>query len=159
MHLLSEHIRIFLGTDLTSFFYRALVQTSWGRRAGKPPFVCYYEFGVGSGTYLSQYIKALKAFCSSRKEDIYLYHIFGFDSFEGLPEKKSKKDDCPRWHKGMFSYSLSDLEQKVTKHGIDLKRQTVHFIKGFFEKTLTPDLRKALHNSPPSIGTVHFHCY
>lgn len=114
---------------------------------------------MGSGTYLCQYIKALKAFCRSRREDIYLYHIFGFDSFEGLPEKKSEKDNCQRWRKGLFSYSLFDVEQKVKKQGIDLERHTVHFVKGFFEKTLTPSLRKALRNSPPSVVTVDVDYY
>jgi hypothetical protein len=154
-----EQTRMSLGTNLASFFYRALAQAMREKQARRSSVGCYYEFGVGSGTYLSQYVKALKAFCKNREEDIYSYQIFGFDSFEGLPEKKCAKDNHPRWHKGLFSCSLSEIQRKATKLGIDLRRNTIHFVKGFFEETLTPTLRKELGKWSPSLVTIDVDYY
>lgn len=148
-------IQWLLRDNLSSFYYRAVYhQTKLAEEGWGPPSVNYYEFGVGWGGTLINYIKALKAFCKSSKKDLYLYHIFGFDSFEGLPKKKSPKDEHKILYKGRYSHSLSEIKQKVIKQGIDLRRGTVHFIKGFYEKTLTPALRNELREYPPSIVTI-----
>ena len=141
--------------NVSSFYFCALNrQTNLAKRGWGPPSVNYYEFGVGWAGTLMNYIKALKEFCRRSKKDLYLYHIFGFDSFEGLPNKISPKDDHKEWYKGCYSNSLSDIKQKVIKQGIDLRRGNVHFIKGFYEETLTPTLRNELRDYPPSIVTV-----
>jgi hypothetical protein len=146
--------------DLEIFFYRALyrqmhlAEGKWG-----PPHVNYYEFGVGSGMTLSAYIEALKLICAQSNKDIYQYHIFGFDSFKGLPRKEHEKDNHCKWNEGRFSHSLSAVEKKVFEQGIDLKRGTVHFVKGFFKETLTRELREKLLKWPPSIITIDVDYY
>lgn len=151
---------IFGFDDLSSFFYRALCyQAEWARQGVGPPAGNYYEFGVGWGGTFISYIRALKAFCKDTKKDVYSYNMFGFDSFEGLPKKKSLKDNHPSWHAKCFSHSLSEIKQKVSEQGIDLKRGNIHFIKGFFEKTLTPSFRNKLRKWAPSIVTIDVDYY
>ncbi|MEE9378113.1 MAG: TylF/MycF/NovP-related O-methyltransferase [Candidatus Lokiarchaeia archaeon] len=143
------------GDDLTSFFYRALL--SQDKRSKKGLFISpgnYYEFGVGWGGTLLKYIKALKTYCSLKQKSLDSFHIFGFDSFEGLPEKKSPKDDLKRWHKGLFSNDLSIIEKKVKSRGINLNRGSIRFFKGYFEETLTSQLRTELSKYPPSIVNI-----
>lgn len=144
-----------LGDDLISFFYRALKSQKKTEKKGLRTSVgTYYEFGVGWGGTLIKYIKALKTYCSVLKQPFYSHYIFGFDSFEGLPSKKSLKDDLKRWTKGFFSHSLSEVKKKLIKQGIDLEKGNIRFIKGYFEETLTPELRKELCNFSPSIVTI-----
>lgn len=141
--------------NLSSFYFRALnKQTFWADIGWGNKSINYYEFGVGWGGTLINYIDALKAYCRCSKKDFYSTNIFGFDSFEGLPEKKGPKDGNVDWHKGQFSYSLSYIEEILTKEGIDLKRGNIRFIKGFFEKTLTPALIDELSAFSPTIVTI-----
>jgi hypothetical protein len=131
-----------------------LAETGWG-----PPHPNYYEFGVGGGFNLCAYIEALKMICVQSKKDIYKYHMLGFDSFEGLPEKEDQKDNHCMWEKGKFSHDLSDVRKRIARQGIDLRKRTVHFIKGFFKETLTPELRQKLQKWPPSIVTIDVDYY
>jgi len=141
--------------NVSSFYFHALNrQTNLAERRCGPPSVNYYEFGVGLGGTLINYIKALRKFCKRSKKELYSYHIFAFDSFNGLPKKKSPKDDYKEWYEGCYSHSLSEIKQRVIKQGIDLRQGTVHLIKGFYEKTLTPELRNELKDYPPSIVTI-----
>ena len=100
------------------------------------------------------YIKALKTHCHLSNKSIYSYRIFGFDSFEGLPEKKSSKDDLKRWYKGAYSFDLSMIQKKLRQQGIELKKGTVRFIKGYYENSLTPQLKEELKDYPPSIVNI-----
>ena len=149
-----------LREDLKTFFYRALSYQNYVAKQeyGFPP-TTYYEFGVGWGGSLTKFISALKMFCKLSKTDIYSYHIFGFDSFEGLPEKKSYKDDHRGWKKGQFSKNLSEIKKIVHNLGIDLKRNTVNFIKGYYENVLTPTLREELKEFPPTIINIDVDFY
>lgn len=146
--------------NLEAFFYRALYRQmqladgGWGPRS-----VSYYEFGVGEGLSITAYMTALRLICAQFKKDIYKYRIFGFDSFQGLPAKVSEKDNHCKWEKGKYASSLSRIKKKVQKQGLDLKRGTVHFIEGFFNETLTPELRQNLLKWPPSIVTIDVDYY
>ena len=144
-----------LREDLKTFFYLAMSrQKSLMKQGYGFPPITYYEFGVGMGGSLIKFISALKMFCKISKTNIYSYRIFGFDSFEGLPEKKSTKDDHKRWEKGQFSKSLPEINKIVHNLGIDLRRKTVNFIKGYFEDVLTPTLREELKDYPPTIINI-----
>jgi hypothetical protein len=78
----------------------------------------YAEFGVWKGESLS--------FIADRIDDV----IYGFDSFEGLPE-----DWYPTHAKGMFDLggALPDLKTR---------RGNVRLVKGWFEDTLPPFARE-----------------
>jgi len=153
--LFNLRYKLFLKDKLRKFYFRALNRQTVMVKIGLgPPFINYYEFGVGWGSTLKKFITALKIFCNINKKDLYSYHIFGFDSYEGLPEKEGPKDDSKEWSKGSYSYSISEIEQKVLKRVINLKRNTIHFIKGFYEDSLTTELRNELSEYPPSIITI-----
>jgi len=150
-------------SSLASWFLSALETQERARNAGKEGWISfgnYYEFGVGWGETLMEYIRALNAFCRAKRgRDFYKHHIFGFDSFEGLPEKKGLQDNHPMWMKGDFSHSVQEIQEKIHRYGVDLKQGNVHFIKGFFEDTLTPELRDNLKEFTPSIVTVDVDYY
>ena len=153
--LLKIGLQYNLREDLKTFFYRVLSHQNYIVKQGYgfPP-ITYYEFGVGWGGSLIKFISALRLFCKFSKTNIYSYQIFGFDSFEGLPEKKRTKDDHKGWKKGQFSKSLSEIKQIVRNLGIDLRRNTVNFFKGYFENVLTPALREELKEYPPTIINI-----
>jgi Macrocin-O-methyltransferase (TylF) len=119
----------------------------------------YYEFGVGWGGTLTRYIDALKAFCRETKGDFYKHQLYLFDSYKGLPEKQGQKDDHPGWDKGVFGTDLAQVKQSVALLGVSPNATNFHFIKGFYEKALTEELRSQLSEHPPSIITVDVDYY
>ena len=100
----------------------------------------YLEFGVYVGTSMSCMYDAL----TEHKLD--KVRLFGFDSFEGLPEDAAA-DNSATWEPGEFSAPLSAARATLSARGVDLKR--VELVKGWFDESLTPellarhDLRKA----------------
>lgn len=94
----------------------------------------YLEFGVFVGTSLG---------CMDRALD---YHgltavrLFGFDSFEGLPDE-ARTDDEGLWGEpGRWSSDLDNTIGNLRRQGVDLSRTVL--IPGWFEDTLTPALRE-----------------
>lgn len=108
----------------------------------------YYEFGVASGGSMKIYILALKKFCKDYNQDINKYHIFGFDSFAGLPEA-TKEDARIGWEVGVFKYEKEIVLNMIKEVGFPKKN--VHLIEGFFEDTLTENLKKECQKFPPSL--------
>jgi len=144
---------------LASFFYMCLCrQNIMPREESKSPGV-YFEFGVGWGGSLTTYITALKHFCQRYGKDLYAYHIFGFDSFRGLPQKMDPRDDNPAWQKGSFAHSVLEVENRVKCQGLDTSRGTLHWVEGYFEQTLTPNLKYGLKGFSPSIVTIDVDYY
>eukprot|EP00747_Dinoflagellata_sp_TGD_P100883 gnl/TRDRNA2_/TRDRNA2_168172_c0_seq1.p1 gnl/TRDRNA2_/TRDRNA2_168172_c0~~gnl/TRDRNA2_/TRDRNA2_168172_c0_seq1.p1 ORF type:complete len:242 (+),score=36.08 gnl/TRDRNA2_/TRDRNA2_168172_c0_seq1:245-970(+) len=85
-----------------------------------------YQFGVFNG-HSMRYL---------RTSNWPKAHFWGFDSFEGLPAVKNEavvKD----WHEGKYRTSVN-LTQLTTDLG---GPQKVGFIKGFYNNSLTPNLR------------------
>jgi hypothetical protein len=139
-----------LDDSLRAWFLRALVRQETMALESWSPSRVYYEL---------EYIYALKEFCRLSAADPYQFHIFGFDSFEGLPNKKCERDDHVTWHARKFSHPMSEVAKKVAGSGIDLRRGTVRFIKGYFEETLTTALRRTLGRWPPAIVTIDVDYY
>jgi hypothetical protein len=144
---------------LESWFLAALEKQALEEKQGWSPSENYYEFGVGWGGTLTAYIKALSLFCRENRRNFYKYHIFGFDSFEGLPGKKGFQDDHAAYWKGAFSHSVDEINEKIRKYGIDLKQGKINLIKGFYEDSLTSELRNRLKKWPPSIVTIDVDYY
>ncbi|MFA5879712.1 MAG: TylF/MycF/NovP-related O-methyltransferase [Candidatus Margulisiibacteriota bacterium] len=111
----------------------------------------YYEFGVGSGGSIKIYILALKKFCRNYKQDINNYHIFAFDSFEGLPEQ-SIEDNHINWKKGWMKWNENSVLEVIDE--TKFPKNNFHIIKGFYEKTLTDNNKDILFNFPPSIINI-----
>lgn len=93
----------------------------------------YLEFGVCHGTSLICMYECLK------REHINNVRLFGFDSFEGLPEDAAM-DPTNNWQPGEFASSLEFTTAKLTKHGIDWNRTKL--IKGWYNETLIPELKQ-----------------
>lgn len=144
---------------LEHWFYSAInYQFNWSKE-GFSPFGNYYEFGVGGGGTLSAYFRALKKFCADMKVEPSKFQIFGFDTFEGLPESKFPEDKHPTWHKTKFSYDITEIKGKITSIGIDLNEFNIRFIKEDFKNSLTPSLRNEIKKFPPSIVTIDVDYY
>jgi O-methyltransferase len=103
---------------------------------GKDSIGDYLEFGVFRGTSISCMHEVLKNF---QLNDV---RIFGFDSFEGMPDI-SKTEDKNEWYPGQFRSELEDTKYYLSQKGIDWKK--TFLIKGWFSDTLTDDF-KTKHN-------------
>ncbi len=96
----------------------------------------YYEFGVFRGfTFLS----AQRACGELGLERIRLY---GFDSFDGLPEVEGIDRTNNQFFEGQFACSKDEVVRNLTEHGIDWSRATL--IEGFFSDSLTEGLKEEL---------------
>jgi len=145
----------FRTNSLSTWFLRAL-RHQHHQRFG--PEGNYYEFGIGKGRSMSRFLRALKVFCDAEDLDLYSYSLFLFDSFEGMPSKSSPRDEHPGFSKGVLSFSLEQTRTRMSKQ-LDLSRGNVHFIKGFFDESLTPELANGLAAHPPSLVTVDVDYY
>ena len=79
--------------------------------------------------------------------------VFGFDSFQGLPEPVGI-DAGPIFQKGDFSTSLDEVRRLLRERGTDLNR--VHLVPGFYDEVWTPSLRQTLDLQAAAI--VHVDC-
>jgi hypothetical protein len=108
----------------------------------KPPGYDVYQFGVYSGNSIKQIIEVYD------RCNIPIRKIFGFDSFEGIPEEKLDINNHKEWIKGFCNISKDlQLEPEIActfiKQNLDKYHHNIQFIKGFWdEKFLTPQLIK-----------------
>ena len=144
---------------LKRWFYAALNRQRKTKRSRPEPFGTYYEFGVGWGGTLSNYLAALERFCNDFREDPKKFRIFGFDSFEGLPASENPADIRSGWEQGAMAHSQEEIEQKLKTNDFSKNFENIKFIKGFFEKSLTSSLRDELAGFPPGIVTVDVDFY
>ena len=106
----------------------------------------YFEFGLWRG----------KTFCYAhimkhryRQLDT---KLFGFDSFQGLPEIADEKDNI--WHEGQFAYSEDKLRAHLKRQGI--LDHEFELIPGYYENSLTDSLHEQFHNKSAAI--VYIDC-
>jgi hypothetical protein len=106
----------------------------------------YLEFGVFNGTSLSSMYRATKeaGLASTR--------FFGFDAFEGLPPG-SEKGDAGVFKPGFYTCSYPQLEECLRKRQLD--PQDFVFIKGWYNETLTSELKQKYHFAP---GLIFIDC-
>ena len=87
----------------------------------------YLEFGVSSGTSMACMHRTLN------KLNIKNVRLFGFDSFEGMPEIAAIEDQGT-WKPGQFASPIEKTKENMTTAGIDWSR--THLIQGWFDDTL-----------------------
>ncbi len=109
----------------------------------------YYEFGTGSGSTLQRALGALRPYPQAG--------VFLFDSFAGLPAALDERDRSPYWKPGDFAFSEDYIRRLIRRNRFDLGR--VHFVRGFFEQSLTPELREQLRAAPPAFVTIDVDYY
>ncbi|HEX5831492.1 MAG TPA: TylF/MycF/NovP-related O-methyltransferase [Gemmatimonadaceae bacterium] len=92
----------------------------------------YLEFGVLHGASLSCMYAA--------REAVGLDHVrlFGFDSFEGLPESAAREDDG-FWAPGQFRSSSTLTRESLRRWGVP--PDAVVLVEGWFSDTATPETR------------------
>jgi len=110
----------------------------------------YLEFGVYNGTALVTMHKALLATGNRHSR------LFGFDSFEGLPDFATT--DCGgHWRPGEFASSLEYTMSVLDYEQVD--RSRVALVKGYFSDTCTAEQREALHLRKASVVMVDCDLY
>lgn len=108
-----------------------LFKSAWERLQKEgSPLGDYLEFGVSYGTSLKCMHNVLS------KLHLDNARLFGFDSFEGLPESAAYEDEG-YWRPGEFASSLEQTKKHLTDKGVDWNR--TFLVKGWFDKTLTLD--------------------
>lgn len=96
----------------------------------------YYEFGLFRGrTFLHAYET-----CESL--GLRDTHLYGFDSFQGLPEVSDVDARGGHFFAGQFAASRAEVEKHLTDHGMDWSRATL--VEGFFDETLNAARKAAL---------------
>ncbi|HEX5655733.1 MAG TPA: TylF/MycF/NovP-related O-methyltransferase [Polyangiales bacterium] len=93
----------------------------------------YLEFGVFAGTSLGCMAEVLKEL---RLEKV---RLFGYDSFEGMPASAETEDEGT-WQPGQFKFDIEVTKAILRSRGADMSR--IKLTKGWFDRTLTPGLRK-----------------
>jgi hypothetical protein len=78
------------------------------------------EFGVASGGWLKDVLNHLDRKHITRE-------VYGFDSFEGLPEPDAKNDG-DAWKKGQYAHSLEYVQEVLSFE----ERKHLHLLKGWF---------------------------
>jgi hypothetical protein len=121
----------------------ALVQ-----QESEAPVGDYYEFGLFRGYTF------LQAYNHCKSMGISTVHFYGFDSFEGLPAAEGVDKADGRFFEGQFACSKEEVKKNLLDNGIESKDITL--IKGFYENSLTEDLRKQYSFKPASV--VLFDC-
>lgn len=106
----------------------------------------YLEFGCYKG---ESFIYAYK--CAA--ERMPWMKFYAFDSFQGLPEIKTFDIGGPFWQ-GQFGCSQEDFMNNLKKAKVDFSR--IKCISGWFDKTLTGELKKDLNLTVASI--VYIDC-
>jgi O-methyltransferase len=95
----------------------------------------YLEFGVYNGSSLLTMYRVLQEVGNRHSR------LIGFDSFEGLPA--SAATDCGgHWRPGEFKCSLEFTRRVLDYERVDWNR--IVLVKGFFDTTLTAELRASV---------------
>jgi hypothetical protein len=93
----------------------------------------YLEFGVSHGSSLLYVYQTLQKFKFAE------VRLFGFDSFEGLPEEATFDDDGT-WSPGAYYAKEKNVRKFLSKEGVNWEK--VKLIKGWFSDTLKPSFIK-----------------
>ena len=99
-------------------------------RRGREAIGDYLEFGVYVGTSLACMHDAL---VEQGLDDV---RLFGFDSFEGLPQDAAT-DDTQTWQAGQFNSPLEATVANLSAKGVDSSR--VRLVDGWYDETLAPE--------------------
>jgi hypothetical protein len=129
----------------------------------------FLEFGVFKGERLLQAYETVDFLIKriQSKKDPYLRNtssrnleqmrFFGFDSFEGLPPTQAidVTEGQESWlGEGGFNASLDEVSAAMPRKAIAAKR--IRLVKGWFDKSLTPELKKTQEMKAAAI--VHIDC-
>lgn len=123
--------------------------------AAASPELDVYQFGVYTGGSMKALARKIRSFG----------HLYGFDSFTGLPEEKmGMKMEGPHWKPGGFSaadalqdWTLPTLLSKIKQH-IGMV-ENVTLIPGYFEQSLKPELARSFAFRPALLVDIDVDLY
>ncbi len=87
------------------------------------------------------------------------FHVYAFDSCRGLSPKRRLKDHHKEWREGSFRTTLDELKKQIKALRSDPKAANTHFSPGYFELTLTNDLRDQVMTHGPLTVTINVEYY
>lgn len=87
----------------------------------------YLEFGVYNGSSLAC------MFASLKETGLVNTRLFGFDSFQGLPDSAAIDDDA-NWYPGQYRMDYKFAKKYISEKGVDWDK--TYLIKGWFSDTL-----------------------
>ena len=138
----------------------------------------YYEFGCFKGQSFikaynainhyynkwSKFERTYQAFSNKKlaqkafeKMRLHKCRYYVFDSFKGLPAIEGKDENHPIFSEGRYDCSKSDFELNLKKNNIELK--DVNILEGFYEDTLSSDLKKKYNMNKASIILIDCDLY
>jgi O-methyltransferase len=106
----------------------------------------YAEFGCWSAATFKI------AYRTSRLIDGHPRHLWGFDSFAGLPAPVDRRDAHPMWKAGGMAMSEEDFRQACAAAGMNAHEYTT--VPGFYERTL----RDPVGPRPQQIALAYVDC-
>jgi hypothetical protein len=110
----------------------------------------YFEFGVQDGESVEKVWRAIRKY---HKQIPSHWNIYGFDSFEGLPDFQNSADIHPVVGKGAYKSRGADfVRERLQKKGVPAEK--IILVPGFFEKSLTQELKKKLNYPKASLVTI-----
>jgi len=110
----------------------------------------YLEFGVYNGTSLVSTFRETEALGLRRMR------LFGFDSFQGLPEAAAHEDEG-KWKPGAWRSELEFTQAVLDYEGVDRSRVTL--VPGWFNETCTPETARRLGITKASVIMVDCDIY
>jgi predicted O-methyltransferase YrrM len=147
-HKVRNRIRLVPEKALTDKYIEILQLLA--NRNGVSSLGDYLEFGVYNGTSLT---------CMHKVLDELGYggiRLFGFDSFEGLPDT-AMQDDDGHWYPGQFYCDYETTRKVLSLENVDWNR--TFLIKGWFGDTLTDDLIRNYNMTQASVIMIDCDMY
>lgn len=83
--------------------------------------------------------------------------FFAFDSFDGLPEPQGLDANSFRYSKGRYDCTEEEFKRRIARGGVDLSQ--VITVPGFYEDSLTDDLKTRLNLTAASIVSIDCDLY
>jgi O-methyltransferase len=111
----------------------------------------FYEFGLFRG---GSFARAQRAAADAGYAEM---HFWGFDSFAGLPAVEGVDAEGNRFFEGQFACSRAEVERRLDELGVDWGRTSL--IEGYFDRSLTPELRAAHPFRPVTIAVLDCDLY
>lgn len=109
----------------------------------------YYEFGIfkGFGLWFAEF--------TSRGITTKEFKLYGFDSFEGIPE--TQVDVNPDWRPGGYAASVEEVVTHLENNAADLNR--IQLLKGFFSKELFDQFAQKITFLPAALVVIDSDIY
>lgn len=93
----------------------------------------YVEFGCcGAMTFCMAY-----HLMSQYSYDVGPFHLWAYDSFQGLPDSNGTEDAHPAWNQGAMATGLQEFHELCRARGVPDSAYTT--VPGFYDQTLDPN--------------------